>query len=259
MSLDIDRKNAIRVFTRAMRFGAYDLSTKLEFDDCQSRAMAEKFYERTGIDNEYEEDEKVDQVAIAMEVLGLSATSLDDEDVDRLETEWEEICDMEGGRTQVRIRKDLMFDFRDSWDFRESAILCGVYAGIGQADFQCLTHERIFALAMGFSSMSEMTSLVGIETPPPLRLVQYSLKKLEKRNLFQRASPNRRHYYYSNKCSEDQLLDLVVKKESSRLRRTATEKQQEIVDRLGRLIDGPLQIQQSKVNERSKAYRKAIG
>jgi hypothetical protein len=209
---EVSRELAYRVIEDAKYCAIAELASDLENDE-RIDALAESYFKRYGCsdDASFENDDLLHSIAAACTVLKVNLGKLGGGKVDHIRETWTEIMELPGSNVLVRVRADLMSEFRDSWEFRDAAILCGVYAGVGNASFKKLSCDRIRTLAMGFASNQELLDHgVGL-----LRLsdrqVRISLSNLANRGLFQFASPDKRHNYYSNRLSEQELITELAK------------------------------------------------
>lgn len=133
---------------------------------------------------------------------------------------------------QVRLRADLLWDYRASkndWTWREFAILCGVYAGIGRHSSQRLSFEYIGALASGYSRLQDAKQNVEL---PARHLIRYTVQALERRGLFTSLSPNRRHVYYSNNLDVSGLSKVLVDRKLASAKTQRQAAQQELENRI---------------------------
>jgi hypothetical protein len=118
-----------------------------------------------------------------------------------------------------------MWEFRDSWAFRDAALLCGVYSGVGNAKYRQLTYERIQILALGYASGAEFKQHCPRLLPMLSdRRVAYTLSRLEQRGLFQAASPNGKDKFYSHRMSEQEFISALAQRVAKRERRKADNK-----------------------------------
>jgi hypothetical protein len=209
----VTREQAGQVFSNAIDYSITGLATELQNDE-RLDVLADAYL--AGHDAKDSEDEAVRAVAAACEVLGVNAPNLRKAKVKAFADSWKRIESVPGSNLLVRVRADLMWEFRDSWAFRDAAILCGVYAGVGDAAYKRLDCNRIRTLAMGFASAAELQKY-GARLPMLSdRQVRHTLSQLERRKFFQRATPDGRHTYYSHRLNEQEmcgaLAQLVVKR-----------------------------------------------
>ncbi|MFN9248668.1 MAG: hypothetical protein ACK6DS_16515 [Planctomycetota bacterium] len=191
------------VYNRAIWYAIAHLADHADIERQAAESMAATCHAVKGFD--VSEGEGQRRFKAACEALCVNVTKIDDDVVSICRANHAEVEKIPGSNLRVRVRADLRWDFRESWDFRDSAILCGVYAGIGDARFRRLDCNRIRALAMGFSSVKELQQYgQGI---PELtdRQVRYTLRRLEMRGLFQRATPDLRNFYYSHRLNQEEL------------------------------------------------------
>ena len=123
------------------------------------------------------------------------------------------ISSLNGGRKQIRLRTDLLWDAINDpdWTWRELATLCAVYAGIGAASMKRLSFDYIAIMALGYSSKDEIKTAKESKLLLDRRKTGYTVRKLFDRGLFARVSPNYRHNYYSNSMSLIGLANEMVK------------------------------------------------
>lgn len=136
------------------------------------------------------------------------------------------------GRTLVRIRSDIFWSAKDFWSWRDFAVLCAVYGGCGCDPFRPLSYERIGCMAIGYSSIKERDTSQAKHNQLTDRQVRRTVETLEQKKLFVRASPNRRHVYYSNRLSLDELMTALAARGVERTRASQLAKTAEIKSRL---------------------------
>jgi hypothetical protein len=234
---EVNREQAFEVFSHAMCYSISKLAEDLQTaEDSRLNVLAEAHLSKNEVaDNDFE-DEDVLAVAAACEVLGTSFDLLSNETVNAVNDSWERIEMRPGSNTLVRIRADLMQEFQYSWEFRDAAILCGVFAGVGHSAYRQLTCDRIRTLAMGFASGAELRQH-GARLPLLTdRQVRHTLGKLEARKLFQRGTPDGRHSYYTHRLSEQELISALAEKLANRKRPKSDNKRGAIIAAAQNLI-----------------------
>ena len=215
----VDPLEREEVFDRAIGYAITYIADHTDPDEEAAERMAERFFEANEIEESGCEDQR--HFAVACETLGLCRPKLDAGFISQCRTHYASVEEIPGSNLYVRIREDLMREFRQSWDFRDSAILCGVYAGIGKAKYQRLDCNRIRALAMGFASVRELRQY-GHGIPELTdRQLRYTLGKLEKRGLFQKVTSDLRNFYYSNRLSKSELIAEIAQLVASKSRHSA--------------------------------------
>lgn len=121
------------------------------------------------------------------------------------------------GSRLVRLRTDLLWDYLKNpvAPFRDLAVLCAIYAGIGKKAYARLSYEQIRCMALGFNGIKEYeekTEEGREDNRLTIRQTQYTVRSLYDRGLFVRVCPNKRHIYYSHKMSAPDLTQAVVKR-----------------------------------------------
>lgn len=121
------------------------------------------------------------------------------------------------GSRLVRLRTDLLWDYHNNpvAPFRDLAVLCAIYAGIGKKAYARLSYEQIRCMALGFNGIKEYEEETGRSREDnrlTIRQTQYTVRSLYDRGLFVRVCPNKRHIYYSHKMSAPDLTQAVVKR-----------------------------------------------
>ena len=140
---------------------------------------------------------------------------------------YEKINDMQGGQMFVRLRRDLFLDLQ-SMGWRDWAILCGIYAMLGNRCKVRITYRQINALALGFSGIKSIELNRLNELKLTDRQTQTTVDKLAKRKLFSKASVNHRHNWYSfqrqkvleNMLAKEYAVKLLNEEESKSSSRT---------------------------------------
>ncbi len=141
----------------------------------------------------------------------------------------------------VRVMNDLMTEaYNGQFEFRDFAVLCSLYAIIGDKQY-CVAHrDRMRAGALGYSKPSAIFDRDGnvheqgekfLESradkarPITTNQIRHTLNKLHNRRFFTRLQPwaNSRSVYYSRSLSHEELADRLVLKIEKRL--TATGEQ----------------------------------
>jgi hypothetical protein len=142
-------------------------------------------------------------VALGAEYLGINFS-----DLRNAYSEWKAINDG-AVNLKVRVRFDLFWDMLnvDEWTWRQVAVCAAVYAGIGAAKKSRLTFERLACLSIGYLGQR---TIVGIDHVPTRCQVRYTVNQLQERGLFVRASPDKRHNYYSHRLTLDGLAESLV-------------------------------------------------
>lgn len=227
----VTREQAEQVFGDAMRYALWVRTFDYAHDaDYSVMGMASKYLDcHPCEDSDDAEDEAVLAAAAACEVLGVKV-SLSKKLVTQWGETWQRIEKIPGSNMLVRVRRDLMWEFRDSWAFRDAALLCGLFAGIGNATYRQLTYERIQILALGYASGAEFKQYGPriIERGMLLsdRQVAYTLSRLEERGLFRSASPNGKHKFYAHagRMSEQEFISALAHRVAKRERRKADNK-----------------------------------
>jgi hypothetical protein len=219
----VTREQACQVFGDALKYALWVRTVDYAHDADESvMAMASKYLDRYPCeDSDDAEDETVWAAAAACEVLNVKV-SLSKKWVEQWGETWQRIEKIPGSNMLVRVRRDLMWEFRDSWAFRDAALLCGVFAGIGNAKYRQLTYERIQTLASGYASDAELKQH-GPRMLPMLstRMVSHWLGKLQQRGLFQAETPNGRHRFYSHSLSGVDFIEVMAQRVAKRGRRAA--------------------------------------
>lgn len=235
----VTREQAFDVFDDAMGYSITALAGELQHDE-RLDVLADAYFARHPCKPpKDEENEAVQAVAAACEVLGV-AVSLSKAHVKAYADSWQRIERIPGAGLLVRVRADLMWEFRDSWAFRDAAILCGVYAAVGDATYKRVTAERIRTLAMGFASGAEL-KLHGARLPKLTdRQVRHTVGRLERRGLFQCATPDGRHKFYSHpaRLSEQEFISALAHHVAKRARRNADNKRAAIQARAKEILGG---------------------
>ena len=232
---DVTREQASGVFGDAMDYSITALAGELQHDE-RLDVLADAYFARHPCKPpKDEENEAVQAVAAACEVLGV-AVSLSKAHVKAYADSWQRIERIPGAGLLVRVRADLMWEFRDSWAFRDAAILIGVYAAVGDATYKRVTAERIRTLAMGFASGAELKQY-GARLPKLTeRKVRWTVGKLERRGLFQSATPTKRCTYYSHRLSESEFIEVLAMREKESIQRKTDTKRAAILARAQELL-----------------------
>lgn len=232
---DVTREQAFGVFDTAMNYSIWQKANELS-DDERLDGLADAYFARHPCKvSDDEENEMVQALAAACEVLAVKAT-LSTKSIKNYNDTWQTIERIPGSNLLVRVRNDLMWEFRDSWAFRDAALLCGVYAGVGDATYKRVTAERIRTLAMGFASGAELKQH-GARLPKLTeRKVRWTLGKLERRGLFQSATPTKRCTYYSHRLSEREFIEVLAMREKESIQRKTDTKRAAILARAQELL-----------------------
>ena len=233
---DVTREQAFDVFDTAIEYAAWQLAIDLKPDDERLDVLADAYL--AGHDADDADDDDVRAVAAACEVLNIKPKRLSKKTVRLFRDSWQRIERIPGAGLLVRLRRDLMWEFRDSWAFRDAALLCGVYAGVGDATYRQLTYERIQTLALGFASGAELKGH-GAELPMlSERMMRHWLGKLERRGLFRSECPDGRHKFYSHRLSEPEMFEVMAQHLAKRARRNADTKRAAIQARAKEILGG---------------------
>jgi hypothetical protein len=226
----VTREQAEQVFGDAMRYALWVRTFDYAHDaDYSVMGMASKYLDcHPCEDSDDAEEEVVLAAAAACEVLNVKV-SLSKKLVTQWGETWQRIEKIPGSNLLVRVRADLMWEMRNSWAFRESAILCGVYSGVADAAYKRMDCNRIRTLAMGFASAAELQKH-GARLPMLSdRQMRWTLGKLEERKLFQCASPDGRFSYYSHRLNEQELCGALAQLVVKRKRRETDRKRAAIL------------------------------
>lgn len=233
---DVTREQAFDVFDTAMNYSIWQKANELS-DDERLDGLADAYFARHPCKvSDDEENEMVQALAAACEVLAVKAT-LSTKSIKNYNDTWQTIERIPGAGLLVRVRADLMWEFRDSWAFRDAALLCGVYAGVGDATYRQLTYERIQTLAAGFASGAELKQHGPVNWLTD-RQVGYTLSRLEQRGLFQCATPDGRHKFYSHRLNEPEMVEVLAQRVAKRARRNADTKRAAIQARAKEILGG---------------------
>jgi hypothetical protein len=233
----VTRQQAFQVFDDAIEYAAWQLAIDLKPDDEERLdVLADAYLARHDADDA--DDADVRAVAAACEVLGIKPSRLSKKTVRQFRDSWQTIQRIPGAGLLVRVRSDLMWEFRDSWAFRDAAILCGVYAGIGDATYRQLTYERIQILALGYASGAELKQHSARLPMISERMMAYWLGKLERRGLFQCATPNGKFKFYSHRLSESEMVEVLAQHVAKRARRNDDTKRAAIQARAREILGG---------------------
>lgn len=143
-----------------------------------------------------------------------------------------------GGKKLARIKLNLALEARDSdhWTWRDFAILCGVYAGIGARKQSQLSFEYIGILASGYSSKDNLLAYSKIKAPSR-HIVRYSVRKLAARNLFAYACPDVRHNYYANSCSSEGLQERLIEEAKRNIEKSKGVRDSILQAKIKKLLD----------------------
>jgi hypothetical protein len=153
---------------------------------------------------------------------------------------WELLKFRKGGEKQLRLRNDIVWDVKNQISdlkWRDFAILCAVYAGIGAASTTRLSFEYIGCMSLGYSSKEKLKAAHMQQLIPKRHTVRYTVRKLADRGFFTYLSPNKRHNYYSNSTSAKGLVNVIVEKEKNDReleRQEATRLLRERIEALGK-------------------------
>jgi hypothetical protein len=232
----VTREQAFDVFNGAIEYSIMALASELQNDE-RLDVLAAAYLERHPCKaSKDEENESVQALAAACEVLGV-VVSLSKSHVKAYGDSWQRIESIPGEGLLVRVRADLMWEFRNSWAFRDAALLCGVYSGVGgKVPYKRVTAERIRTLAMGFASGAEREQH-GAKLPMLTeRKVRWTLGKLERRGLFQSATPTKRCTYYSHRLSERDFIEVLAMREKESIQRKTDTKRAAILARAQELL-----------------------
>lgn len=132
--------------------------------------------------------------------------------LDLLPRDYNEIASRAYGNKQVRIRSDLLWSANNhEFSWREFSILCGVLAGVGAKPFHRLSFDYIATMSYGVSNFGERGQLIGDDCQLTRRQVRYTIEKLDRRNIFRRASPDGRRMYYTVRMAQDELMNALAK------------------------------------------------
>jgi predicted transcriptional regulator len=131
------------------------------------------------------------------------------------------VCDFEGkhGRdARVRIISTWVFDARDrhGLSFLELAVLVAIYSKIGRKRSAVLiTRDEIWRRAHGCKSKAVFAALTdALPFHWTKGRVRATIHRLFARNCFSRVTYGRRHTYYSNRLSQAELEESVVRKKT---------------------------------------------
>ncbi|KLU02972.1 hypothetical protein RISK_004942 [Rhodopirellula islandica] len=153
---------------------------------------------------------EVQRIFWAAEVLGVAIQS----PINRpaMRAIQQKIDNVPGGRRMVRVRADLLWDARDSkrWCWRDFAILCAIYAGVGDRDRHRLSFDFINTMANGCSNAGELARGVHSDLLLTRRQVRSTIESLDSRKLYVRASLDGRRMWYSNRMSQPELMESLV-------------------------------------------------
>jgi hypothetical protein len=235
----VTREQAADVFEAAIGWSIMHRASKLETDE-QLDELADAYLavnDATDSDNE-----AVRAVAASLEKHRVHVKCLSKATVKAYGDSWKRIERIPGAGLLVRVRTNLMFEMRDTWSFRDAAILCGVYAGVGgKVNYKRVTAERIRTLASGFASGAELCNAEltqhGAQMPMLTdRQVRWTLGKLERRGFFQSATPTRRCTYYSHRLSEREFIEVLAMREKESIQRKTDTKRAAILARAQELL-----------------------
>lgn len=191
------RLNEIQMHSVAYLAGTYDE------DDEADRKRAERIEDMQDIICEGWDHAAI---LLAADTLGVRVTQLG-----QIET-----YDPDFGRKQVRLRADIFRDYQrySKMSWREFAVLCSIYAAIGNKEMVPLSYDRIRSMAMGFTGTTEWKNLQSDDDKRlTWRKTQLTVGRLEERGCFVRASPNKKHNYYSHSLDTDELMEKVAEQE----------------------------------------------
>jgi len=233
----VTREQAGDVFDAAIGWSIMHRANKLQNDeqDEQLDELADAYLavnDATDTDNE-----AVRAVAASLKQNNVRVKCLNKARVKAYGDSWKRIERIPGTGLLVRVRTNLMFEMRDTWSFRDAAILCAVYAGVGgKVPYKRVTAERIRTLAMGFASGAERKQH-GARLPKLTeRKVRWTLGKLERRGFFQSATPTRRCTYYSHRLSEREFIEVLAMREKESIQRKTDTKRAAILARAQELL-----------------------
>lgn len=216
--LEVDRKQAWLIFDDAIDFAIAEKARKIrELPEDRIVSLAKLYTESSEIDSATASKilsggHEFLSFAAALAQIGIRLRRLDNSFIKRCSEFRERILATPGSNLQVRVSTTRMFDFRDSWSFREAAVLCAIYAGVGRAPAKILSRQRIRALAMGFSSVSELEELGNGLPLLTDRQIRSTVAKLESLRYFQRGSIDKRNYYYSHRMNREDMNWYLARK-----------------------------------------------
>lgn len=126
-----------------------------------------------------------------------------------------------GTDVSVRIKRDVVFEVRDKtgMPYDEFAFLCAIYSCIGANHGPVrIVRESMKARSMGYKSAkilgAELHNRKDGRKIPTEWQVRSTVDKLHALKWFSRCHPSRRQTYYSNKLSDDELREQVLKRKT---------------------------------------------
>lgn len=131
----------------------------------------------------------------------------------------------------VRIRTDLWWKtFTPESDsapisFREFAVLCAVYAGIGSKPYSKLSHKYLRIRAAGYVTWEDFIRNQKLTSPNSIflsaRQIRTTLDALEANHFFAKFTYNRGECFYSNKSTHSELSSMIEKRKLRKLETVA--------------------------------------
>jgi hypothetical protein len=153
----------------------------------------------------------------------------------------EDFNQLDGGNMFVRLRRDFFWSVnRGEMSWREWSILCGVYAMVGNRPKVKLSYATLNALALGYNGQKTIPGYYFTNLRLTDRQTQTTVDRLKSRGFFSKASPNRRHNYYSMKPQEE-LENMLAKMEAKKVIKAnetkATEQTKRIRDMVSKMVE----------------------
>lgn len=176
-----------------------------------------------------------------------------------------------GSGSFVVMPQELFWESVRTWNFREFAVLCSVWAAIGQATYRRVSFDKIIRGSLGYGKADDYAKLPKQVQPLTRQQVRATVDRLERRKFFSRCPVNRRHTAYSKKLGLTELQRAIAERNAKRLQPSQAERLRE-VERLTALIASseaekqpaskqqpkpPQAIQQPVEIEKPKSDRKA--
>lgn len=170
-----------------------------------------------------------------------------------------------GSGSFVVVPAELFWEAVRTWNFREFAVLCSVWAAIGQATYRRVSFDKIIRGSLGYGKADDYAKLLNQVQPLTRQQVRATVDRLERRKFFSRCPVNRRHTAYSKRLGLTELIHAVAERNAKRSQPSQAARLAE-VERITASINAsesrkqpqpPQAIQQPVEIEKPKSDRKA--
>jgi predicted regulator of amino acid metabolism with ACT domain len=244
---EIDEAERQVILNRCINYHLHDAMQSID-DDEQVTAAADEEAERKGYWTP--NDEWTSEEITLIYATKLSNFSHGEKNISKiLKSVSKSVAEVRVGFSRVKFPAELFWEAIERWNFREFAVLCSMWAAIGDNHYRRVSFDKIVRGSLGYSTVKEFALLPTHVEPLSRRQVRTTVEKLERRGFFARCPVNKRHTAYSRRLGQIELIHAIADRNARKQQQTQQELLAEVERVTAKLLGIEATKQESKVEE----------